>query len=283
MTTVISRRALLRAGGATAVAALLGACSEDPVPTEVLTIIIASFEGITGPKGRITMGILGEDNRPVLDAEPLVTVTRDAGDGTTTPVLTDAVPLYYGEGLGDRGVYVLDTDLEEPGIHYVDVTVPDRGRGQAGLNVVDPADSIVFAPGAEFPSLATPTTDDPGPLQSLCTQEPPCSMHVVSLDEALGVGPVVLSIATPQFCQTAVCGPVVSVVEQVRDEVDRDDVTFIHVEVYVDEGQTPTPTVDELRLPTEPWTWVLAGSGTVTDRFDGPVVPSLLAESVRAL
>ena len=79
------------------------------------------------------------------------------------------------------------------------------------------------------------------------------------------------------------CGPVVSVVEEVRDELGRDDVTFIHVEVYTDAGQTLTPTVNDLGLPTEPWTWVIDADGTVVDRFDGPVVPSLLTESVRAL
>jgi hypothetical protein len=128
--------------------------------------------------------------------------------------------------------------------------------------------------------VATPTEDDPGELEDLCTREPQCSMHAVSLDTVVGTGPVVLSVATPRFCQTAVCGPVVDVLETVKAEQGDDGATFVHAEVYNDAGTTPTQVVNELQLPSEPWTWVIGTDGVVVDRFDGPVVPSLLRDAI---
>ena len=298
MTTRITRRTLLRASGTTALAGLLAACAGDPADDpaaadpsgttddpalaagsgQALTVIIPSREVIVGPEGRLTMGILGEDNRPILDASPVVTITREG-----EAVASGLEARFYGEGLGDRGIYLVETTLEDPGVHEVVVEIPDVGVGAAAVAAVTPENARAVAPGESFPLLETPTTDDPGPLEVLCTQDPPCSMHERSLDVAMAAGPVVFTVATPQYCQTAVCGPVVSVIERVRDEVGRDDVAFVHVEVYTDAGQTLTPTVDELALPTEPWTWVIDADGVVVDRFEGPVVPDLLAETVRAL
>lgn len=294
MTTRISRRALLRAGGGATLAALLAACTDGTDGTESvqdrgaadgsagdeqLTIIVPTFEVLVGESPTIPMGIIGGDQRPILDAEPVVTVLLD-----DAVVAEDVRPVFFGEGLGDRGVYVMQPAVTDPGVHDVVVDVPGRGRGTGVFSAVTPDNAqVVGAPGTDFPSLATPTTEDPGPLERLCTQDPPCDMHATSLDEAMAAGPVVFSVATPAFCQTAVCGPVVSVVQGVRDDLGRDDVTFVHVEVFTDAGNTATPTVEELALPTEPWTWLIDARGTVTDRFDGPVVPDLLAEAVRRL
>ena len=42
-----------------------------------------------------------------------------------------------------------------------------------------------------------------------------------------------LLFATPQFCQSRVCGPVVDVAEQVKEEYG-DKAAFIHMEIYKD-------------------------------------------------
>ena len=88
-----------------------------------------------------------------------------------------------------------------------------------------------------------------------------------------------LLIATPKYCQTAVCGPVVDIVVGAQDSAP-EGTRFVHCEVFVDAGNTPTAPVTELGLPTEPWTWVIGADGVVVDRFDGPVVPELLAEAI---
>lgn len=305
MATPISRRALLRATGTTSLALLLAACGDGtetpetddslagrtPVDSDAigaqaveavgldtaatLTPIVATFEVLTGPTGRIPFGLLDEGQQPLLDRDLQVWVVRE-GDVVTGPV----APIFFGEGLGDRGIYVAEVELEEPGLYDAVVQVDDGPVGVAPFQVRTPEQSTSHPPGAAFPDVATPTVDEPGELEELCTQEPPCSMHETSLDTVLGSAPVVLTVATPQFCQTAVCGPVVEVVDQLRADLGRDDVTFIHAEVYNDAGVTPAAIIDELQLPSEPWTWVIGADGVVVDRFDGPVVPDLLRDAI---
>ncbi len=306
MAAPISRRSLLRATGTTSLAAVLAACAgsgdgttEDPTQADdtatpssedisdqaiaavglgvpaTLTPIVATFEVLTGPTGRIPFGVLGEDQQPLLDRDVQLWVVRD-GEVVTGPV----TPLFYGEGLGQRGIYVADVELEEAGLFDAVVQVDGEAAGVAAFSARTPEQSTTYPPGTAFPVVATPTEEDPGALEDLCTREPQCSMHAVSLDEVLGTGPVVLSVATPRFCQTAVCGPVIDVLEDVRAELGRDDVTFVHAEVYNDAGVTPTQVVNELQLPSEPWTWVIGADGVVVDRFDGPVVPSLVRDAI---
>lgn len=315
MATPISRRALLRAAGTSSLAVLLAACNsgtdgspgtEDgtsdgdaaagddadaPQTAEdiggqvleavgidaaaSLTPIVATFEVLTGPTGRIPFGVLDDQQQPLLDRDVQLWVVRE-GEVVTGPV----EPLFYGEGLGQRGVYVAEVELSEPGLYDVAVQVDGDAAGVAAFSARTPEQSTAHPPGSEFPVIETPTEDDPGALETLCTREPPCSMHEVSLDTALGSNAVVFTVATPQFCQTAVCGPVVDVLEDVRAQLGRDDVTFIHAEVYNDAGNTPSQVVEDLELPSEPWTWVIGADGTVVDRFDGPVVPSLLQDAI---
>ncbi|HKJ56931.1 MAG TPA: hypothetical protein VJ978_13190, partial [Nitriliruptoraceae bacterium] len=122
----------------------------------------------------------------------------------------------------------------------------------------------------------TPTVDDPQGLEALCTREPDCDLHAMTLADALAAGPTVLCIATPAFCSSAICGPVLDDVLSVADSGAFPDVQFVHVEPFVDAGVTVTPIMEELALPSEPWTFVLAPDGTIVQRFPGPVVPEIL-------
>lgn len=303
MAAPISRRSLLRAAGTTSLAAVLAACAgsadtpaEDGPDTDAapgaedignqaiaavgldaeatLMPIVATFEVLTGAFGRIPFGVLGADQQPMLDRDVKVWVVGD-GEVVAGPI----EPLFYGEGLGQRGIYVADVELEQPGLYDAVVQVDGDAVGVAAFSARTPEQSTTFPPGTAFPVVATPTEEDPGPLEDLCTREPQCSMHDTSLDAVLGTGTVVLSVATPRFCQTAVCGPVVDVLEDVKADLGA-TATFVHAEVYTDAGNTTTPVVDELQLPSEPWTWVINADGVVVDRFDGPVVPSLLRDAI---
>ena len=305
MAAPISRRTLLRAAGTTSIAALLAACTSPEPTTEdtpaddpssappsaedigtqaiaaagidataTLTPIIATFEVLTGATGRIPFGVLDGEQQPMLDRDVQVWVVGD-GEVVAGPI----EPLFYGEGLGQRGIYVADVELENPGLYDAVVQVDGEEVGVAAFSARTPEQSTTYPPGTTFPVVATPTQDDPGAVEDLCTHEPECSMHGTSLDTVLGTGTVVLTVATPRFCQTAVCGPVVDVLEDVKADLG-EAATFIHAEVYNDAGVTPTDVVNELALPSEPWTWVIGADGVVIDRFDGPVVPSLVRDAV---
>ena len=93
-----------------------------------------------------------------------------------------------------------------------------------------------------------------------------------------------LAFATPQLCQTRVCGPVVDVVAEVKNEVG-DGVTFIHQEIYAnnDINQGFRPQVAKWALPTEPWTFLVGRDGKIAERFEGALSVAELARAVERL
>ena len=101
--------------------------------------------------------------------------------------------------------------------------------------------------------VSTPTVDDVGgDLAKIDTRTPPSTMHEDDFADVVGEKPVVLLFATPALCQSRVCGPVVDIAEQVKEETDA-DVSFIHMEIFEDNqfDQGPRPQVQAYNLPTE--------------------------------
>jgi hypothetical protein len=80
-----------------------------------------------------------------------------------------------------------------------------------------------------------------------------------------------------------VCGPVVDVVDHVREEFEGSGVRFIHVEIYV--GNDPSKGVNrwvrQWNLPTEPWTFLVGRDGRVKAKFEGAVSVGELRAAVR--
>ena len=168
-------------------------------------------------------------------------------------------------------------------------TADGDGPIAAAVQALDPANSQVAVPGDQAIPAPTPTVDDDLGVFSICTRDPQCGMHEMSLDDALQTGqPIGLMFATPQFCQTAVCGPGVSILEEVRQ--DFPDVVFVHSEIFREEPQganvvaTPvTEAVEAWTLPSEPWFFTIGSDGTIQDRVDGPLPAPILRSMLEAL
>ena len=85
----------------------------------------------------------------------------------------------------------------------------------------------------------------------------------------LGKEPIFLLFATPQFCQSRVCGPVVDVAEQVKDQFD-DKAAFIHMEIYNDKNPSNLTVLPQVRAfrwrmrRKEAWTLLRARDSPVT-------------------
>ena len=301
----MQRRTLLRLIGAAGAAAFVPACAGDdaaspvgspsatavsPVPTTSaaiqavapdaeasLTVVAATFEQLVGTGQTFAFGLTDVANEPVKGADAQLFVVPDGGD-PAGPFATryqevDGVPL---------GLYVAEIDVTQAGPTWLVAVTSDNRAGAAQVSVAEPAQSQVAAPGSNAVVVATATKDAPGELAELCTRQPPCGMHEVSLDDALSRGrPVMLTFATPAYCQTAVCGPSVDVVERVRTSGDFGDVAWIHVEIYSDEGKTLAQPVNEWALPSEPWLFAISRDGKISGRGDGPLL--VLPEYVRAL
>jgi hypothetical protein len=137
-------------------------------------------------------------------------------------------------------------------------------------------------PGERAPSIHTPTAQDVGgDLSKITTRVPPDTQNKVDYAQALGREPIVLLFATPQFCQSRVCGPVVDVAEQAQQEYG-DKAAFIHMEIYNDNdpGKGPRPQVRAFHLPTEPYLFTIDRQGVVRDAIEGAFGLKLMHEAV---
>jgi hypothetical protein len=138
-------------------------------------------------------------------------------------------------------------------------------------------------PGQPAPKIHTPTPEDVGgDLSKLTTRIPPDTQNKVDYADVLGKEPIVLLFATPQFCQSRVCGPVVDVAEQLRQEYG-DKAAFIHMEIYKDndpsKGVRPQPRA--FHLPSEPWLFTINRRGTVSSVVEGAFGLELLTGAVK--
>jgi hypothetical protein len=98
---------------------------------------------------------------------------------------------------------------------------------------------------------------------------PPCPLHGTSLDTAIGGDrAIALLIATPAFCQTAICGPVLDLLVARQGDF-ADTVTMVHAEVYTDDSaRQTTETVMAYGLTWEPSLFLARPDGTITSRLD---------------
>jgi hypothetical protein len=138
---------------------------------------------------------------------------------------------------------------------------------QVNTKKADPIPDVGEAP----PKVATDTLESvKGNRDLLDTRTPPSEMHKESFDQVVGKRPVALLFATPQLCQSRVCGPVTDVALQLQAKYG-DRIEFIHQEVYADND--PKAGLREplraFRLRTEPWLFVVDSGGRITSRLEG--------------
>jgi hypothetical protein len=149
----------------------------------------------------------------------------------------------------------------------------------------------VPVPGAQPPNVGqkaivvhTPTIAGVGGRASLIdTRVPPATdLQQADLANVVGRKPTVLMFATPQLCQSRVCGPVVDVEDQVRSQTPS-SVAFIHVEIYKNNTVADgfLPQVAAWHLPTEPWTFVIDRTGLISSRFEGALSADELSAAVK--
>ncbi len=183
---------------------------------------------------------------------------------------------------GVSGLYAAVVDFDEVGAWTVGLAPEDGSTVRP--TVVDVRDRpFTVAVGEPAPVVGSPTLDDL-PLDRLTTDpDPDERLYGMSLADAIGNGtPTVVVFATPAFCQTAACGPMLDQVKAAID--DHPNVDFVHVEVYEgfrEPGFAPdtahlAPAVLAWNLPTEPWVFVVDGDGTVRARFEGALGPGEL-------
>lgn len=136
--------------------------------------------------------------------------------------------------------------------------------------------------GQRAPLIHTPTAQEAGgDLSKITTREPPDTQNKVDYADVLGKEPIVLLFATPKFCQSRVCGPVVDQTEQAQEKYG-DQAAFIHMEIYNhnDPADLVRPQVRAFHLPSEPWLFTIDRRGVISDAIEGAFGTELLDEAI---
>jgi hypothetical protein len=161
----------------------------------------------------------------------------------------------------------------------------DKFTGTLLPSAVVGAFSKVPRVGQKAPLIHTPTPADVGgDLSKITTRIPPDTQNRVDYADVLGKEPIVLLFATPQFCQSRVCGPVVDVAEQLK-QLYGDKVAFIHVEIYNDNDPSKNvrPQVRAFHLPSEPWLFAIGRDGRIKFVIEGAFGVEELTRVVKGL
>lgn len=271
-------------GGSTLGGLLIAGCSDEPAGAkpQVVGLFSSSRVIVAGREQRIPFGLV--DPSETIDDSTEVSVRVELNGETIDEqlVVGRIVEHDHAPGTGDHQhadllrYYVLRTTLDVPEIYDLIIDVGDE---QLGLPVqaFDPSEVELPISGERFPMVETATFDNPLDVDPLCTLfEGPCPFHATSASELLANGrPMALLVATPAFCATSYCGPVLGTM--IEASADFETVDFVHVEPWANptagEGLTDpdlrtSAAVDALKLSFEPALFLVAADGTLVDRID---------------
>jgi hypothetical protein len=268
-----SRRSFL-AGGASA--ALLAACSSSGGKTTSsssaapFTLVSFSDTSVFAPNAPVRVAFGVADASGVILTQPPATtldvaVTLD-GQPFGPPITTTS----HGEGL-PRPYFPLEFTPPKAGVYEFTSTISGT-KVSLPVQITDTPVSVL-GPGQKMLPFDTPTTANPQGVELLCTRNPPCPLHDVTLREALAGGtPLAFIIATPLFCQVAICGPVLDVLLDARASFPQ--IKMLHAEVYPSRAaaqpnvQQRTPVMEAYNLLFEPCLFLAGADGTIVKRLD---------------
>jgi len=252
-------------------AAVTSACSSGVTPA----VFLASSSAAIGTgEQRILLAMVDPETNAFLASEDAA-ATALLRDEDGTPLGTYDLEFVWTVP-EVRGIYAGYFDIPGPGVYQVSVEqVGLAESGPTGLvaaenpPMVGPGEPALLSEtriGADFDDLSLITSDpDPDP-----------EMYSMTVAEAVSNGrPAVLVFATPAFCTSQSCGPMLDQVKDLRPAYPAID--FVHVEIY-DDLQVDNPedlvfvdAVLDWQLPSEPWVYIVDREGLVVAAFEGAV------------
>jgi hypothetical protein len=199
------------------------------------------------------------------------------------------------------GVPGMATDADSKAIYVAHVRVPNAGHYQVvtrplggeeriaalGDLVVQARSASPMVGARAYPSRTPTLATTRGGTALLTTRVPPDrALLRTSIAGALAAHePFVVTFATPRYCESRICGPVVDVVGRVRRQYAKTPVRFIHVEIYKDNNPSKGRNrwVQQWHLPGEPWTFLVGRDGRIKAKFQGSVSMTELGQAIRRL
>lgn len=238
----------------------------------VSPMLASSPAGIGVGEQRVLVALIDVDTNQ-LEASPDIEVVATLRDRIGSPLgeypgaLVWIVP-------DVRGLYAFDFDIPGPGTYQVTLDAGALGNlGPIGLVAV--ADPPVVGIGEPAPLSVTRTTADHDLGDITSDPDPDPSFYQMTVAEAIEDGPSVIVFATPAWCVSQACGPMLDQVKALA--ADYPGLNFVHVEVFQDIHVTSpddlvyVPSVLEWGLVAEPWLFVTDASGRVAASFEGAV------------
>ena len=270
----VSRRTFLSvAGTGLAASAFLAACGVRTKKQDELRAASKWFSDQTivsdgGPQRTIWSFSDDDGNLGGLSPESIAVEVLDPDSqvthSTTVQRHIDGVAMPY---------YPVIVPFQKPGVHEFRFDLGTRGNYVGFANPGLKSDSTIIWPGDRFPALVTPTLERTAGVDPICTRQPSCPFHDISLDDSiLSERATVLIVSTPAFCGTKwMCGPVLeNLVSEVGSSYSGFDV--IHAEVYAapsaQELGPIAPAVIKMGVGYEPFIFLLDEQGTVLRRLD---------------
>ncbi len=177
--------------------------------------------------------------------------------------------------LTSAGLWGLEFELTsccaEPGLTRLRFSVRERPQAPSVGERAPRTDSRTRE---QVQSLAELTSDP----------EPEPGLYQYSIAEALDLDkPLILAFATPAFCHSRTCGPVLEAVKTVWREF-APALSGIHVEVFENPAETQRLVEAEAfvawRLPSEPWVFVIDAEGIIRYTFEGSATEAELRSAV---
>ena len=263
---------------------LCAACGSDEV--EPFAVVASSNGSIGTGEQRVLFGLVDPETDEFLaspDREATVTIRDENG----SPL--DTYPMEFIWTVPDvRGLYVAHVDIPEAATYQATIDAEGLATaGPAGFVAYD--DPPLIEPGEEAPASETRTSAEFPDLSVISSDpDPDPAMYESSVASAVTSGsPSVIVFATPAFCTSQACGPLLDQVKTLRPGYS--GVEFVHVEIYEDlqvatpEELTVVPATGEWGLPSEPWVFVVDGSGIVSSAFEGAASDDELTTAIDAV
>jgi hypothetical protein len=297
----LSRREFFRASTYVALGAVAAACTKK-IPRvrgqslsqiagkQTLQMNTAGFEILSSKPDRLVFNLIDPSNGA---AVTVPTVSAWIAQDQRSIAIGPLPATYRDAGLpAEKGFYETQMTIPANGTWLAVAKAQRTGTGSPDFGAaqfqVGPQNAMP-KPGDHAITVPSPTYANHRGVDPICTRKPPCSMHAISLDDALkSAKSTVLIISTPQFCQSALCGPETDVVQSIaKDFTGR--VNFVHVEVYKNnkaatiQQQILSPAAQAWRLTEEPVIYYIDAVGVIKSRTIGPADTTEARAAAQAL
>lgn len=279
-----------------------------------LVVAPAGFDLAVGEDQRFIAGVYRADRQLVIGGDVAMSFFYLGEDGTGEQELVaettaSFLPVPGAEPEGDlgtprlaestsvTGVYQTRVDFDRPGVWGVGVAV-DVGEGtQTATALFEVAsEHAVVDVGDDAPAVENDLVGgdaDPGAIDSRAAvgdagEVPDPQLHDITVADAIAAGrPTVVVIATPVYCVSRFCGPIVETIEAMHDEYG-EVAEFVHIEVWKDFDGEELNEAAATWIQTEsgggePWIFLIDADGKIAARWDNVLDEAELRSLLDAL